>query len=106
MPNRRRRLNPGGQEQVSPTDLSNVGRARRKERQVHRPGKQHLAPDLTPRESEIAAWLTKGKTNREISLLSHVSVRTVEKHVERILQKLGVENRTAAVVALIDRQLL
>jgi DNA-binding NarL/FixJ family response regulator len=64
------------------------------------------ARDLTPRESEIAAWLTPGQSNWEISVISGVSVRTVEKHVERILQKLNVENRTAAVVALVERRLL
>jgi DNA-binding CsgD family transcriptional regulator len=62
--------------------------------------------DLTPREAEMAAWLARGKTNWEISVICRVSARTVEKHVEHILRKLNVENRTAAVVALIERRLL
>ncbi len=55
---------------------------------------------LTPRESEIATWLAQGKTNAEIALILNARPRTIEKHVERILEKLGVENRTAAAVTL------
>jgi DNA-binding CsgD family transcriptional regulator len=62
--------------------------------------------DLTPREAEMAAWLARGKTNWEISVICRVSARTVEKHVEQILRKLNVENRTAAVIAIIERGLL
>jgi DNA-binding CsgD family transcriptional regulator len=62
--------------------------------------------DLTPREAEMAAWLARGKTNWEISIICRVSARTVEKHVERILQKLNVANRTAAVMAIIEKGLL
>ena len=97
----------GPREQViSSTDGSSLDRSRPKGRHVNRLDLQDGAPDLTPRESEIAAWLTKGKTNWEISVISRVSVRTVEKHVERILQKLDVENRTAAALEIIERRLL
>jgi DNA-binding CsgD family transcriptional regulator len=65
-----------------------------------------IEADLTAREADIAAWLALGKTNWEIGVICRVSVRTVEKHVERILTKLGVENRTAAVAALMERRLL
>ena len=57
---------------------------------------------LTPREREVAVWLAKGKTNLEIGLILQAATRTVEKHVERILAKLGVENRAAAALALRD----
>lgn len=60
-------------------------------------------PALTPRESEIARWLAAGKTNFEIAAILESRVRTVEKHVERILAKLRVENRTAAAVMLAGR---
>lgn len=59
-----------------------------------------IPSDLTPREAEIAIWLAGGKTNWEIGVICNISVRTVEKHVERLLQKLHVENRTAAAVAI------
>jgi DNA-binding CsgD family transcriptional regulator len=54
--------------------------------------------NLTPRESEVALWLAQGKTNPEIAIILQLSARTVEKHVERILEKIGVENRAAAAV--------
>jgi DNA-binding response OmpR family regulator len=59
-----------------------------------------LALGLTPREAEVLYWLAEGKTNSEIATILDSSRRTVEKHVEHILKKLGVENRaTAARVA-------
>ena len=53
---------------------------------------------LTPREREVLAWLVLGGTNRQIGVALHVSPRTVEKHVERILTKLGAANRTIAAL--------
>jgi DNA-binding NarL/FixJ family response regulator len=52
---------------------------------------------LTTRESEVLSWLSKGKTNRDIAQILGLSPRTVDKHLEQIYEKLGVENRTAAV---------
>jgi DNA-binding CsgD family transcriptional regulator len=51
---------------------------------------------LTSREGEVLAWLSKGKTNRDIAQILGLSPRTVDKHLEQIYAKLGVENRTAA----------
>jgi DNA-binding CsgD family transcriptional regulator len=51
---------------------------------------------LTARESEVLSWLSKGKTNRDIAQILGLSPRTVDKHLEQIYAKLGVENRTAA----------
>ncbi|MBJ7552697.1 response regulator transcription factor [Marinomonas spartinae] len=56
--------------------------------------KQEL--DLTERESEVLHWLANGKTNRDIAQILEMSPRTVNKHLEQIFPKLGVENRTAA----------
>ncbi len=55
---------------------------------------------LTPRETEIAHWMARGKLNPEIAIILNMNTRTVEKHVENILGKLGVENRTAAAVVM------
>ncbi len=63
-----------------------------------------LAPDssrlseaaLTPRETEVLGWLAKGKTNRDIADILGMSHRTVNKHLEHIFEKLGVETRAAA----------
>lgn len=51
---------------------------------------------LTHREGEVLAWVARGKTNDAIATIFGLSYRTVEKHLENILRKLGVENRTAA----------
>lgn len=51
---------------------------------------------LTRRQAEVLVWITQGKTNAEIGTILGARQRTVEKHTERILQKLSVETRTAA----------
>lgn len=51
---------------------------------------------LTPRETEVLSWLAKGKTNRDIADILGMSHRTVNKHLEHIFVKLGVETRSAA----------
>lgn len=55
---------------------------------------------LTVREAEVGQWLACGKTNQEIALLVRASPRTIDKHVEHILAKLRVENRTTAAIVL------
>lgn len=59
-------------------------------------GVERLEFGLTPREADVAIWLARGRTNPEIASILGMRPRTVEKHVENILCKLGVENRTAA----------
>lgn len=61
--------------------------------------------ELTPREAEIAHWLSRGKTNSEIAVILRSNTRTVEKHLERILEKFGAENRVAAAVAIVRASL-
>jgi DNA-binding NarL/FixJ family response regulator len=62
---------------------------------------------LTSREGEVLSWLSKGKTNRDIAQILGLSPRTVDKHLEQIYSKLGVENRTAAVtIAVKTRNLM
>lgn len=51
---------------------------------------------LTTREAEVLLWLGRGKTNRDIAEILGLSPRTVNKHLELIYTKLGVENRAAA----------
>jgi DNA-binding CsgD family transcriptional regulator len=57
-----------------------------------------LGHGLTPREAEVLAWVAQGKTNRETGLILRMSTRTVQKHLERIFAKLGVESRTGAIL--------
>jgi CheY-like chemotaxis protein/DNA-binding CsgD family transcriptional regulator len=54
---------------------------------------------LTPRQAEVLYWIAQGKTNAEIAIILGTSPRTVEKHVEQLLERLGVENRVTAAAA-------
>jgi DNA-binding CsgD family transcriptional regulator len=56
------------------------------------------AQRLTPREHEVVDWLAAGKTDRDIGEILGCSHRTVQKHLQHIYEKLGVETRTAAVM--------
>lgn len=51
---------------------------------------------LTSREAEVLLWVARGKSNRDIATILGLSSRTVDKHLEQIYTKLGVENRTSA----------
>jgi len=51
---------------------------------------------LTSREAEVLVWIGGGKSNRDISDILNISPRTVNKHLEQVFTKLGVENRAAA----------
>jgi DNA-binding CsgD family transcriptional regulator len=53
---------------------------------------------LTPREREVLGWLAAGKTDRDIGAILGCSHRTVQKHLQHVYEKLGVETRTAAVM--------
>lgn len=59
---------------------------------------------LTIREAEVLYWVSKGKTSRDIGDILGSSPRTVNKHLEHIYVKLGVETRTAAA-ALVSTKL-
>jgi DNA-binding response OmpR family regulator/DNA-binding CsgD family transcriptional regulator len=58
---------------------------------------------LTAREAEVLSWIAKGKTNRDVGDILGLSPRTVNKHLEHVFEKLGVETRAAAAaLASID----
>lgn len=65
---------------------------------------QHISPaelmslGLSQRQAEVMAWILAGKSNSEISTILGLSIRTVEKHVEKIFQHFGVETRNAATL--------
>jgi DNA-binding NarL/FixJ family response regulator len=58
---------------------------------------------LTQREAEVLHWVSKGKTNRDIGDILGTSPRTVNKHLEHVFEKLGVETRTAAASLVMSR---
>lgn len=59
--------------------------------------KAGLPNPLTAREMDVLTWVARGKTNRDVGEILGMSPRTVNKHLEHIFEKLGVETRTAAV---------
>lgn len=53
---------------------------------------------LTARETEVLRWVAAGKSNAQIGAILRISARTVQKHLQNIYDKLGVESRTAAAM--------
>lgn len=62
--------------------------------------RQHFG--LTQRESEVLLWIARGKSNRDIGDILGLSPRTVNKHLEQVYAKLGVENRASAAIKAIQ----
>ena len=62
--------------------------------------RQHFG--LTQRESEVLLWIARGKSNRDIGEILGLSPRTVNKHLEQVYAKLGVENRASAAIKAIQ----
>jgi len=60
------------------------------------------SPELTPREAEVLFWISEGKSNHDIGIILGAKTRTICKHVEHILSKLNVENRTSAAIAALE----
>jgi DNA-binding NarL/FixJ family response regulator len=84
-------------------------------REVHA-GRSHIPPaiaerlaermgteDLTPRESEVLEQIVSGKSNKEIATELAISEATVKTHINTLLSKLGVTDRTQAATAAIRR---
>jgi DNA-binding CsgD family transcriptional regulator len=57
---------------------------------------------LTPREAEVLFWISQGKSNHDIGVILGAKTGTICKHVEHILGKLNVENRTTAAVVAFE----
>lgn len=56
---------------------------------------------LTDREAQVLLWISRGKANREISEILGISPRTVNKHLEQVFEKMGIENRASAAAAAV-----
>lgn len=67
-------------------------------RRGERPAPRPAAPALTPREVEIVRALAKGLDNRTLAEQLSVSEKTIKNHLTRVYEKLGVKNRTQAVL--------
>jgi DNA-binding NarL/FixJ family response regulator len=64
------------------------------------------AVDLTPREAEVLACITKGRSNREIAEELHIAEKTVRIHVSSVLDKMGARDRTQATIYALQRGLV
>ncbi|MGK5558157.1 response regulator [Actinomadura kijaniata] len=64
------------------------------------------APALSPREIEILELLATGLSNRQIARRLFISEATVKTHLVHVFGKLGVDTRTAAVTAAVERRLI
>ncbi|MCU0446865.1 MAG: response regulator transcription factor [Microscillaceae bacterium] len=62
--------------------------------------------ELSERELEVAQWLGRGLTNKEISDKMFIAEATVKGHCENIRQKMGVRNRVEIVIGLIQKGLI
>ncbi|MGC2555740.1 MAG: response regulator transcription factor, partial [Candidatus Sulfotelmatobacter sp.] len=62
--------------------------------------------DLSPREMEVLLLLVAGRSNKEIAQTLDIAEATVKSHVSTILMRLGVEDRTQAVVTALQRGLV
>ena len=62
--------------------------------------------ELSPREQEVLQLLVNGKSNKEIASELGITNATVKCHVSTILMRLNVSDRTQAVVAALQRELV
>lgn len=72
-------------------------------KELHRLYKQEVttvenAYELSPREQDVYKLMAQGKSNKEIGYVLNISEKTVKNHVSRVFRKLGVFDRTQAVV--------
>jgi DNA-binding NarL/FixJ family response regulator len=76
------------------------------EARLPKPAAESPAEALTPRQLEVVKLLAQGQTNPEIAQNLVLSTGTVRTHVQRIMAKLGVSDRTGAVVRAIELGLI
>ena len=69
------------------------------------PGSATERPAAHAARAEVLHWIADGKSNAEIATILGIAAGTVKQHVEHILAKLGVENRTAATALVRERGL-
>ena len=62
--------------------------------------------ELTPRESEVLACITQGRSNREIAEELRIAEKTVRIHVSSVLGKMGARDRTQATIYALQRGLI
>ncbi len=95
------RLVAGGGTMISPVVTERLRRGLKTA--PHSRSADYDEEELTPRETEILRLMTGGYSNREIASALTLSEGTVKNHVSNILGKLGVRDRTRAVLKAIEK---
>ena len=82
-----------GEQPIHPEATTSIEKSRLEEENL-----PHRLNPLTPREQDVLAELTKGKSNREIASSLYVTEKTVKTHISNIFTKLNVQDRTQAAL--------
>ncbi|MBM7608724.1 DNA-binding NarL/FixJ family response regulator [Lysinibacillus composti] len=82
-----------------------VATSQLEERKKEEKNLPHIKSPLTPREQDVLAELTKGKSNREIASSLFVTEKTVKTHISNIFTKLEVQDRTQAALYAVKHNL-
>jgi DNA-binding CsgD family transcriptional regulator len=90
----------GGRAERRISEAGHAGRV--KDNAAYLPSEFSRDLGLTGREGEVLSWLSKGKSNRDIAQILGLSPHKVDKHLEQICAKLGVENRMAAAAIAVS----
>ena len=67
---------------------------------------QFPRPDLSAREVQVLGLIVQGLANKQIAFTLNIAEHTVKNHVKNILSKLGVQDRTQAATAAIQRGII
>lgn len=87
-----------GEKIIDPTVINSIINDYIKLSQMNSPDEnKEKTIQFTPREKEIFFYLTKGMTNKELSVVTHLSVDTIKTHLRNIFRKLEVKNRSQAI---------
>ena len=77
-----------------------------KQQRAQSAAREQLRRQLTPRELELLEALALGLGDQEIAARLHISVRTVQSHMQRLFDKLGVDSRLQALVVAVRNDLV
>ena len=91
---------------VRPAVTARVSQTIREMRESTPQARGHTPTHLTDRELEVLRLLAGGFTNREIGAAMNLAEGTIKNHVSAVLEKLGVRDRTRAVLRAVDEGLI
>ncbi len=92
-----------GEELIEAIRTVHAGRQRIPAAVAQRLAERMVGPSLTPRELEVLECIVAGKSNRDIGLDLAISEATVKTHINNLLSKLGVADRTQAATTALQR---